>query len=173
MTMVYKLMGEIPNENRNIFINKIKENFKYIYKNGIFYIALLNYQKSFDLCGGIKGNDRYDKTKTSENVDTWLSCLFHDYCKDSMIKIKITENNIMNEDADIKDWLRDNLVALDKQRYEFEQQEKLKATWKAMDYMEQFLYEEKVNKYNQAIKNSKSKTTNNKTNSKLNVNKNS
>lgn len=173
MTMVYKFMGEIPSENRSIFINKLKENFKYIYKNRIFYIALLNYQKSFELCGGIKGNDRYDKAKTTENVDAWLDYLIHDYCNGSMIKIKITENNIMNEDADIKDWLRDNLVALDKQRYEFEQQEKLKATWKAMDYMEQFLYEEKVNKYNQAIKNSKSKITNNKTNSKLNVKKDS
>lgn len=165
--MVYKLMGEIPSENRSIFINKLKENFKYIYKNGIFYVALLNYQKSFELCGGIKGNERYDKAKTNKNVDVWLDCLIHDYCNGSMIKIKITENNIMSEDDDVKDWLRDNLVALDKQRYEFEQQEKLKATWKAMDYMEQFLYEEKIEKYNQAVKDSKSKnkTTKNNKNS--------
>lgn len=160
--MVYKLMGEILSENRSIFINKLKENFKYIYKNGIFYIALLDYQKSFELCGGIKGNDRYDKVKTNENVNVWIDCLIHDYCNGSMIKIKITENNIMNEDDDVKEWLRDNLVSLDKQRYEFEQQEKLKATWKAMDYMEQFLYEEKVKKYNQAIKNNDKTVKNNK-----------
>lgn len=159
--MVYKLMGEIPSENRSIFINKLKENFKYIYKNRIFYVALLDYQKSFELCGGIKGNERYDKAKTNKNVDFWLDCLIHDYCNGSMIKIKITENNIMNEDDDIKEWLRDNLVALDKQRYEFEQQEKLKATWKAMDYMEQFLYEEKVKKYNQTVKNNDKTVKNN------------
>ena len=34
------------------------------------------------------------------------------------------------------EWCRDNFVALDRQRYEIEQQDKLQNAWKALDNME-------------------------------------
>ena len=49
---------------------------------------------------------------------------------------KIDETNIMKEHESIVTWCRDNLVALDRQRYEIEQQDKLQRAWKAMDNME-------------------------------------
>ena len=49
---------------------------------------------------------------------------------------EINEKNIMNEEQSIMEWCRDNFVALDRQRYEIEQQDKLQNAWKALDNME-------------------------------------
>ena len=45
----------------------------------------------------------------------------------------------MNEEQSIMEWCRDNFVALDRQRYEIEQQDKLQKAWKALDNMEDIL----------------------------------
>ena len=43
-------------------------------------------------------------------------------------------------------WCRDNLVELDKQRYEKENQEQLKLTWEAMDRLEDDLKQKLIEK---------------------------
>ena len=50
--------------------------------------------------------------------------------------LKIDETNLANEPCSVVKWCRDNFVALDRQRYEIEQQDKLQNAWKALDRME-------------------------------------
>ena len=50
----------------------------------------------------------------------------------------------MREDKDIIEWSRDNFVRLEKERYEIEQQDKLKKTMKALDNLEDILIKEKI-----------------------------
>lgn len=167
--MVYKLMGEIPNANRKLFIDNLCKDFKFMIKNGFFYIALTDYKTSFKLNKGLKEKDRYNKEKTNANVDNYIKTLLKEYAGDNAIAVRITSDNIMNQDEDIKEWLRDNLVALDKQRYQFEQQEKLKAAWQAMDNMEDILRQEKIERYNQLLK-EKQERDNNKSKEEFNNN---
>ena len=58
---------------------------------------------------------------------------------------EINEKNIMNEEQSIMEWCRDNFVALDRQRYEIEQQDKLQNAWKALDNMEDILKNQMLN----------------------------
>ena len=55
---------------------------------------------------------------------------------------EITEKNITTLTPVIKEWCLNNLVKLDTERYEAENQEKLKQVWQAMDRMEEQLTKE-------------------------------
>ena len=48
----------------------------------------------------------------------------------------INEKNINKQTDVVREWCLNKLVALDRQRFEINEQEKLKATWLAMDNME-------------------------------------
>ena len=50
----------------------------------------------------------------------------------------------MREDKDIIEWSGDNFVRLEKERYEIEQQDKLKKTMRALDNLEDILIKEKI-----------------------------
>ena len=52
---------------------------------------------------------------------------------------EITENNLQLEDSFIIDWCRDSFVDLERQKYEIEQQKKLRQVMSAMDKMEEIL----------------------------------
>ena len=113
--MIFKIQGDFNEDNFSKILNKLCKYFKFIYTNQTLYIALSdikNKQEAYNLM-----------SKTFRPVRSY-------YIKE------INEKNIMNEEQSIMEWCRDNFVALDRQRYEIEQQDKLQNAWKALDNME-------------------------------------
>ena len=122
--MIFKIQGDFNEENFSKILSKLCKYFKFIYTNGTLYIALgdvKNKQEAFVLM-----------SKTFRPVRSY-------YIKE------INEKNIMNEEQSIMEWCRDNFVALDRQRYEIEQQDKLQNAWKALDNMESILQNQMLN----------------------------
>ena len=124
---VYKIIGNFTNENFGKILNKIQDRFKFIYKNNALYLCVLDYKGNMDL-----------------NVKEDLKEIF----KDEFLVNEITENNIMKEEDTTKEWCRDCLVDIDRQRYEYEKQERLKAVMQAMDNMKKILDEEYKKQFN-------------------------
>lgn len=120
--MVYKIMGNFNSDNFESILNKIKQYFKFMYKNEALYIALIDYSKK-------------------EDASVCMKKAFRPV-RDFYIK-EISEKNIMDEETVIIEWCRDNLVLLDRQRYEIREQEKLKQTMCALDNLERILAEKK------------------------------
>lgn len=124
--MIYKIMGNFTNKTFNEKLNNVKKYFKFIYKNGNLFLSIFSYKKT-----GL--NTDYEKI-IKENFDI----------KEGFVFFEINENNLMREDKDIIEWSRDNFVRLEKERYEIEQQDKLKKTMKALDNLEDILIKEKI-----------------------------
>ena len=116
--MIFKIQGDFNEDNFSKILNKLCKYFKFIYTNQTLYIAL----------GDIKNKQEASvlMSKTFRPVRSY-------YIKE------INEKNIMNEEQSVMEWCRDNFVALDRQRYEIEQQDKLQNAWKALDNMEDIL----------------------------------
>ena len=122
--MIFKIQGDFNEDNFSKILNKLCKYFKFIYANQTLYIAL----------GDIKNKQEASvlMSKTFRPVRSY-------YIKE------INEKNIMNEEQSIMEWCRDNFVALDRQRYEIEQQDKLQNAWKALDNMEDILKNQMLN----------------------------
>ena len=122
--MIFKIQGDFNENNFSKILNKLCKYFKFIYTNGTLYIAL----------GDVKNKQEASvlMSKTFRPVRSY-------YIKE------INEKNIMNEEQSIMEWCRDNFVALDRQRYEIEQQDKLQNAWKALDNMEDILKNQMLN----------------------------
>ena len=122
--MIFKIQGDFNEDNFSKILNKLCKYFKFIYTNGTLYIAL----------GDVKNKQEASvlMSKTFRPVRSY-------YIKE------INEKNIMNEEQSIMEWCRDNFVALDRQRYEIEQQDKLQNAWKALDNMEDMLKKQMLN----------------------------
>ena len=113
--MILKIQGDFCMVDFAKIISKILPYFKFIYSNETMYIALR------------------DITKKQEAQNT-MSKAFRPV-KSYYIK-EINETNILNEEESVAIWCKDNFVALDRQRFEIENQEKLCRAWKALDNME-------------------------------------
>ena len=113
--MIFKIQGDFNEDNFSKILNKLCKYFKFIYTNGTLYIAL-------------------GDVKNKQEASALMSKIFRPI-RSYYIK-EINEKNIMNEEQSIMEWCRDNFVALDRQRYEIEQQDKLQNAWKALDNME-------------------------------------
>lgn len=122
--MVYKIQGNFNENNFNSILEKIKRFYLFIFSNGNLYVALNDYNLN---------NQAYKELMKALKP------------KNEFLVLKIDEKNIMNEAPDIKDWLRDNLVRLDRQKYEIENQEKLKAYNSVLDEFEKILKQEWIN----------------------------
>ena len=122
--MIVKIQGDFNEDNFSKILNKLCKYSKFIYTNGTLYIAL----------GDIKNKQEASAlmSKTFRPVRSY-------YIKE------INEKNIMNEEQSIMEWCRDNFVALDRQRYEIEQQDKLQNAWKALDNMEDIVQNQMLN----------------------------
>ena len=122
--MIFKIQGDFNEDNFFKLFIKLCKYFKFIYTNGTLYIAL----------GDVKNKQEASvlMSKTFRPVRSY-------YIKE------INEKNIMNEEQSIMEWCRDNFVALDRQRYEIEQQDKLQNAWKALDNMEDILKNQMLN----------------------------
>ena len=123
--MVYRVIGNFTNDNFEKLLTKLCSKFKTLYLNNVLYLALINFNDK-DIC------------------DDTLKKVFKP-ARDFFIT-KIEEGNIMDLEPDALVWCRDNLVELDKQRYEKENQEQLKLTWEAMDRLEDDLKQKLIEK---------------------------
>ena len=126
--MVYKVMGEFQKGDFTEKINKLLNKYKFIYKDGVLFLALQKYMP-----GKTKQETEQECLRELRGIfipetDFWVS--------------QLDETNLGREEQSVRDWCRDRLVDLDRQRYEVEQQEKLRATWMAMDKMEMLLQAE-------------------------------
>lgn len=122
--MIFKIQGDFGMSDFVNMLTKLGQYFKFIYTNDNLYIALKDIKE--------KDNAKIIMNKVFKPIKNY-------YIKE------INETNIMKEDPIVIEWCRDNFVALDKQRYEIEQQDKLHNAWKAMDNMEEILKKE-INK---------------------------
>lgn len=131
--MILKIQGDFNNKKFSELIELLKKYFKFIFYNESLYIALKNF------C---------DKDEAKIEIEKIFKKFSNFYVKE------IDENNILSEDDEIVSWCKNNFVALDRQRFEIEQQEKLKKTWDAMDVMEDILRKRLIEYYNN-LKNEK------------------
>ena len=122
--MIFKIQGDFNEDNFSKILNKLCKYFKFIYTNQTLYIAL---------------SDIKNKQEASNLMSKTFRPVRSYYIKE------INEKNIMNAEQSIMEWCRDNFVALDKQRYEIEQQDKLQNAWKALDNMEDILKNQMLN----------------------------
>lgn len=122
--MVYKIQGDFSQVKFPQLFEDLGKEYKIIYKNGSMYISSKIYQE-----------DEQERQR--------LMILLNDY--NTLVYFLINEKNIMREDEEIRNWCRDNLVRLDKERYEKEKQDKLKEVMNNLDKME-FILKEKYRK---------------------------
>ena len=122
--MIFKIQGDFNEDNFSKILNKLCKYFKFIYTNQILYIALSDIKNKQEALALM--------SKTFRPIRSY-------YIKE------INEKNIMNEEQSIMEWCRDNFVALDRQRYEIEQQDKLQNAWEALDNMEEMLKKQMLN----------------------------
>ena len=132
--MIYKVIGNFTDENFEKIIIKISSKFKFMYCNDTLYVSM----KSVDSLIEDK-QFLYKVFRPAKNF----------------FITEITEQTILKEDDVIGEWCKDNFVLLEKQRYEKEQQAKLKKTWIAMDNMEQQLKSELLKQQLNKSKNKK------------------
>lgn len=116
--MVYKIQGNFNEDNFEMIFKKLGSHFKLMYKHNTLYAALIDY-------GFVDKNESYLRNTLKPSKNFYIC--------------KIDEKNIMNEDQSVIAWCRDSLVGLDRQKYEREQQIKLREVMEAMDNMENIL----------------------------------
>ena len=132
--MVYKIIGDFKTDNFKNILHELQiANFRFMYSNNALYVAVLNYR------------DYKDKTK--EEILKVVKDIFQP--SDDFVVREVNEDNLGREDRMIMEWCRDCLVDLDTQKYEANEQERLHATWKAMDKMEEILHKEYIKRFNE------------------------
>ena len=137
--MVYKIIGDFNTDNFENMLSKIGKYYKFIYQDDNLYLALAQYKLK---------DEAYTTLKKSLKLSR------------NFIIREVNEKNIMNENDFVIEWCRDNLVAIEKQRYEIEKQQKLRDTMKALDNFEHILAEqEKAKKSQKTINTKKSQKT--------------
>lgn len=119
--MILKVQGDFGMADFARIVGKIIPYFKFIYNNDTMYIALIDITKKQEAQDAV--------SKTFRPIKSY-------YIKE------INETNILNEEDEVAMWCKDNFVALDKQRFEIENQEKLHKAWTALDNMEVDLQKE-------------------------------
>lgn len=123
--MVYKIQGNFNEDNFEGIFKKLGPHFKLMYKYNTLFAALIDYNF-------VNKSESYLRNALRPSKDFYIS--------------EINEKNIMREEQSIIQWCRDNLVSLDRQKYEKEEQARLKEVMKAMDNMETILQEQMINK---------------------------
>ena len=76
-----------------------------------------------------------------QHITCWSSSLNAIHFGNHIYSIEITEDNLGKETPFYQDWCKENLVRIDRQRYEIENQKKLKMAMKAIDIFEEKMQE--------------------------------
>lgn len=114
--MVYKLMGNLTDDIFGEVIEILKKYHKFIYKNGNIYLAVGKYL------------NRKDAEKELDKIDKMRD--------NGVFMIEINENNLKNECPEVIQWCRDELVRLDRERYEVENKDGIKKMFEVLDLFE-------------------------------------
>lgn len=113
--MIYKIIGRFNDENFEKILKKISTLFDFIYTDQSLFIGLKNYQYKDDANALIKKTFRPVKDFYIETID---------------------EKNINKQSQFVKQWCLDRFVLLDTQKFEIQEQDRLKQTWRDLDNME-------------------------------------
>lgn len=113
--MIYKIIGRFNDENFEKILKKISTLFDFIYTDQSLFIGLKNYQ--------YKDEGNFLIKKTFRPI------------KDFYIEV-IDEKNINKQSQFVKQWCLDRFVLLDTQKFEIQEQDRLKQTWRDLDNME-------------------------------------
>lgn len=113
--MIYKIIGRFNDENFEKILKKISTLFDFIYTDQSLFIGLKNYQ--------YKDEGNFLIKKTFRPI------------KDFYIEV-IDEKNINKQSPFVKQWCLDRFVLLDTQKFEIQEQDRLKQTWRDLDNME-------------------------------------
>ena len=113
--MIYKIIGCFNDENFEKILKKISTLFDFIYTDQSLFIGLKNYQ--------YKDEGNFLIKKTFRPI------------KDFYIET-IDEKNINKQSPFVKQWCLDRFVLLDTQKFEIQEQDRLKQTWRDLDNME-------------------------------------
>ena len=116
--MIYKILRDINESNFDKIISNISKDYKCLFFRQGLYIALINFEQ---------------KDEAQELMKKTFRPVKNFYIQE------ITEHNLQLEDSFIIDWCRDSFVDLERQKYEIEQQKKLRQVMSAMDKMEEIL----------------------------------
>ena len=119
--MIYKILRDINEDNFDKIISNISKYYKFLFFRQGLYIALINFEQ---------------KDKAQELMKKTFRPVKNFYIQE------ITEHNLQLEHSFIIDWCRDSFVDLERQKYEIEQQKKLRQVMSAMDKMEEILEKE-------------------------------
>ena len=113
--MVYKIIGHFDDDNFEKILEKISTLFDFIYIDQSLFVGLRKYQYKEEGDNLLKKVLRPSKNFYIEQID---------------------EKNISRQSDFIKQWCLDKFVLLDTQKFEIQEQERLRQTWKDMDNME-------------------------------------
>ena len=113
--MVYKIISQFNDDDFEKKLEKISTLFDFMFTSYALYLGLRDVAKK-------------------EEGEILIKKIFKPI-KSYYIE-PINEKNINRQTDVVKEWCLNKLVALDRQRFEINEQEKLKATWLAMDNME-------------------------------------
>lgn len=116
--MVKKIQGDFDTDRFESILSKLGKNFDMLFSEGALYIALRDYQNK-----DIEEDEIKKNLKPARNF----------------VAREVTPDSLKRESQMVQDWCSAKAVALERQRYEEEQQVKLQNTMRALDEMERRL----------------------------------
>lgn len=122
--MIYKVQSA-KEYNVLQIINKLQDNFDMIYYNNTLYVAIKNISEE-------------------ENCEQLLKKYFKP--NKIFLFIKIDENNLKNENQIIVEWCKNIFIKIDTQRFEKENQEKMREYLKSIEKLDEVLKQEELKK---------------------------
>lgn len=120
MKMVFKVVGNFDDSNFYRMLDKLEEKFSFIYYSDAIFASIKNY-------------------KDSEQAEDFLKKIFRP--ARNFLIAEINETNINRQSDIVKEWCLNNFVKLESQKFEDEEQTRLKQVWERMDHLEQTLNE--------------------------------
>lgn len=142
--MVYRITGEYTDENLTEIIDKLKQKYRILFRDGNLYVALSSYRNEIKKWREINESDGYEN---SEEVEKRLKQEIKDILRDIdpvngdnfWVKSLVNQESIKKEDEFVQDWVRNNNVRIEKERFEIERQEELWNAWNGLDELEREL----------------------------------
>lgn len=142
--MVYRITREYTDENLNEIIDNLKQKYRILFRDGNLYIALSSYRNEIEKWREMNESDGYEN---SEEVEKRLKQEIKDMLKDVdpvngdnfWIKSLASQESIKKEDEFVQDWVRNNNIRIEKERFEIEKQEELIRAWNGLDELEREL----------------------------------
>lgn len=142
--MVYRITGEYTDENLTEIIDELKQKYRILFRDGNLYIALSSYRNEIEKWREMNESEGYENV---EEVEKRLKQEIKDILRDIdpvngdnfWVKSLVNQESIKKEDEFVQDWVRNNNVKIEKERFEIERQEELWNAWNGLDELEREL----------------------------------